>query len=82
LKTKVLECGTATEQALHVILGDADVDELEVLKLREQKSGLGINQGEMIVHEPGMAQRGREAENGQRQRAHMSVIKTELLELI
>jgi hypothetical protein len=81
-KTKVLECGTATEQALHVILGDVDGDELEVLKSREQKSRLGINREEMAVHEPGEAQRGREAEHGQRQRAHMSIIKTELLELI
>ena len=82
LKMKVLECGTTMEQALHVILGDADGDELEVLKSREQKSGLSINRGEMAVHEPGMAQCGREAEHGQRQRAHMSIIKTELLELI
>jgi hypothetical protein len=82
LKTRVLECGTVAEQELHVILGDAYGDDLEVLKLREQKSGLGINRGEMAVHEPGKAQRGREVEHGQRQRAHMSIIETELLELI
>ena len=32
LKTKVLECSTTTEQALHVILWDADGDEIEVLQ--------------------------------------------------
>ena len=32
LKTKELECSTAAEQALHVILWDADDDELEVLQ--------------------------------------------------
>ena len=45
LKTKVLECSTATEQVLHVILGDADGDELEVLQSREKKSGRVINGG-------------------------------------
>ena len=34
LKTKELECSTAAEQALHVILWDADGDELEVLQFR------------------------------------------------
>ena len=33
LKAKELECGTVVEQALHVILWDADDDELEVLQL-------------------------------------------------
>ena len=32
LETKELECSTAAEQALHVILWDADDDELEVLQ--------------------------------------------------
>ena len=32
LKTKVLECSTAAEQALHVIFWDADGDELELLQ--------------------------------------------------
>ena len=32
LKTKELEFSTAAEQALHVILWDADGDELEVLQ--------------------------------------------------
>ena len=31
VKMKVLKCSTATEQALHAILWDADGDELEVL---------------------------------------------------
>ena len=81
-KTKILECSTAAEQALHVILGDADGDELEVLQSREKKSGRIINQGQMAVHEPGDPQCGREAERGRWQQAHMSIIKTELLELI
>ena len=32
LKIMELECSTATEQVLHVILWDADGDELEVLQ--------------------------------------------------
>jgi hypothetical protein len=32
LKTKVLECSTAMEQALHVTIWEADGDELEVLQ--------------------------------------------------
>jgi len=36
----------------------------------------------MAVHELGEAQRGREAEHGRWQRAHMPIIKSELLELI
>ena len=82
LKTKVLECSTATEQTLHVILGDADGDELEMLQSREKKSGRIINLGQMAVHEPGEPQRGREAERGRWQEAHMSIIKTELLKVI
>ena len=36
----------------------------------------------MAVHELGEAQRGREAERGHWQQAHMPIIKTRLLELI
>ena len=36
----------------------------------------------MAVHELGEVQRGREAERGRWQQAHMPIIKTELLELI
>ena len=36
----------------------------------------------MAVHELGEAHRGREVERGRWQRAHMPIIKTELLELI
>ena len=32
LKTKVLECSTATEQALHITVWEADGEELEVLQ--------------------------------------------------
>ena len=82
LKTKVLECSTTVEQALHLILGDADGDELEVLQSRDKKSGRIINRGQMAVHEPGEPQRGRKAERGWWQQVHMSIIKTELLEVI
>ena len=34
LKMKVLERSTAVEQALHVVVGDADDDELKVLQSR------------------------------------------------
>ena len=63
LKTKVLECSTTAEQALHVILGVADGDELEVLQSREKKSGCVINRGQMAFHEPGEPQRGRKVEH-------------------
>ena len=58
LKTKVLEHSTAAEQVLHVLLGDADSYELEVLQSKEKKSGRVINRWEMAVHEPGEAQCG------------------------
>ena len=34
LNMKVLKCSTATEQALHVVVGDADGDELKVRQSR------------------------------------------------
>ena len=37
LKTKVLECNTAAEQVLHILLRDANVEEVELLELREKK---------------------------------------------
>ena len=43
MKTKVLECSPPVEQALHVILGDADDDELEVLQSSKKLSGRIIN---------------------------------------
>ena len=82
LKTKVLERCTAAEQALHILLVDADAHELEVLQFRELKSCRGVNLGENALHEPSTAQCGREAQRGQRQRVHISSLKAELLELI
>ena len=83
LKTKVLECSTATEQALHVTIWEADDNELEVLQSWWNKSERVIKGGEgMAVTQLGDAQRGREAERGRWQRAHKPIIKSELLELI
>ena len=82
LKMKELECSTATEQTLHVIHWDADGDELEVLQSWLKKSGRVIKGGGMAVHELGKARRGREAERGRWQRAHMPIINTHLLEMI
>ena len=66
LKTKVLECSTAMEQALHSLLRDDNVKEVELLELREKKGGRGINLGKIEGAEAGAAQRWREAERGQR----------------
>ena len=82
LKTKVLERCIAVEQLLHSVLRDTNVEEAELLELREKKSGRGINLGKIAGAEPGAAQRWREAEHGQRQRATSSTFKPELLELI
>ena len=82
LKTKVLERSTAAERVLHSLLRDANVEEVELLELREQKGGRGINLGRIAGAEVGAAQRWREVERGRRQRATSSSFKAELLELI
>ena len=82
LKTKVLERSTAAEQVLHSLLQDDNVEELELLELREKKSGRDINLGKIARAEAGAAQRWREVERGRRQRATSSSFKAELLELI
>ena len=41
LKMKVLERSTAVEQMLHSLLQDDDVEEVELLELREKKGGRG-----------------------------------------
>jgi hypothetical protein len=46
LKMKVLEPSTAAEQEIHILLPDADAEELDLLQLREMKSRRGINLGE------------------------------------
>ena len=82
LKKKVLERSTAAEQVLHSLLRDDNVEELELLELREKKGGRGINLGKIAGAEAGAAQRLREAERGRRQRVTSSSFKPELLELI
>ena len=46
LKTKVLKRSTAAEKVLHSLLRDDNVEEVELLELREKKGGCGINLGE------------------------------------
>ena len=82
LKTKVLERSTAAEQVLHSLLRDENIEEVEMLELREKKGGHSINLGKIAGAEAGAAQRWREAEHGQWQRATLSNFKAELLELI
>ena len=67
LKTKVLEHSTAAEQVLHSLFRDDNVEEVELLELREKKGGHGINLGKIAGPEAGAAQRWREAEHGRRQ---------------
>ena len=64
LKTKVLERCTAAEQVLHSLLRDDNVEEVELLELREKKGGRGINLGKIAGAEAGAAQRWREADGG------------------
>ena len=82
LKTKILERSTATEQVLHSLLRDDNIEEVELLELREKKGGHGINLGKIAGAEASAAQRWREAEHGRQQRATSSSFKAELLELI
>ena len=64
LKTKVLEHSTTAEHVLHSLLRDDNVEEVELLELREKKGGRGINLGKIARVEAGTAQRWREAERG------------------
>ena len=79
LKTKLLERSTAAEEVLHSLLRDDNVEEVELLEMREKKGGHGINLGKIARGEAGAAQRWREAERGRRQRATSSSFKAELL---
>ena len=63
-KTKVLEHSKAKEQVLHSLLRDANVEQVELLELREKKGGRSINLGKIAGAEAGAAQRWREAERG------------------
>ena len=82
LNTKVLERSTAVEQVLHSLLRDDNVEEVELLELREKKGGRDINLGKIAGAEAGAALRWREAERVRWQRATSSSFKAELLELI
>jgi hypothetical protein len=81
-KMKVLERSTVTQQVLHSLLRDANVEEVKLLELREKKGGRGINLGKIAGAEAGAVQRWHEVERGRRQRATLSSFKPELLELI
>ena len=82
LKTKVLEHSIAAEQVLHSLLRVANIEEVELLELREKKGGRDINVGKIAGAEAGAMQRWREVERGRRQRVTSSSFKAELLELI
>ena len=82
LKTKVLERSAAVEQVLHSLLRYDNVEEVELLELREKKGRRDINLGKIAGAEAGAMQRWREAEHARRQRATSSNFKPELLELI
>ena len=45
LKKRVLERSTVAEQVIHSLLQDDNVEEVELLELREKKGGRGINLG-------------------------------------
>ena len=47
LKMKVLERSTAAEQVLHSLLRDDNVEEVELLELREKKGERDINLGKI-----------------------------------
>ena len=55
LKTKVLERSTAAEQVLHSLLRDDNVEEVELLELREKKGRHDINLGKIAGAEAGVA---------------------------
>ena len=58
LKTKVLERSTAAEQVLHSLLRDDNVEEVELLELREKKGGRDINLGKIVGAEASAARHG------------------------
>ena len=82
MKTKVLKHCAADEQALQILLRDADDNELEVLKFRKMKSARDIDPGENAPPKCSAVQRGREPEHRWRQRGRTSSMKAELLEPI
>ena len=82
LKMKVLERSTAAKQVIHSLLQYDNVEEVNLLELREKKGGRGINLGKIAGAEAGVVQRWREAERRRRQGATSSSFKAELVELI
>ena len=71
LKMKVLERSTAAEQVLHSLLRDDNVEEVELLELREKKGGRGINLGKIAGAEAGAARHSvgvRQSADGGRER--------------
>ena len=82
LKSKVLKRSTAAEQVLHSLLLDDNIEEVELLELREKKGVRDINLGKIAGAEAGAAQRWREAERRRRLRVTSSSLKVERLELI
>ena len=56
LKTKILEHSTTAEQVLHSLLQDDNIEEVELLELREKKGGRGINLGKIVGAEAGARQ--------------------------
>ena len=51
--SKVLERSTAAEQVVHSLLRDDNVEEVELLELREKKGGRDINLGKILGAEAG-----------------------------
>ena len=69
LKTKVLERSTAAEQVLHSLLRDDNVEEVELLELREKKGGRDINLGKIAGAEAARCKVGvRRSADGGRER--------------
>ena len=55
LKTKVLVRITAAEKVLHSLLRDDNIEEVELLELREKKGGRDINLGKIAGAEASAA---------------------------
>ena len=75
LKTKVLERSTAADQVLHSLPQDDNIEEVELLELREKKGGHDINLGKIAGAQAGAAQRWREVERGGGRERHRPASK-------
>ena len=56
LKAKELERSTAADQVLHSLLRDDNIEEVELLELREKKGRHGINLGKLAQRSVGVRQ--------------------------